>query len=55
MSKHKEALLVQGRPVLEMDMHGTVFLKNGGTFHEFVALLAHYARFVFGTCKTGLR
>jgi hypothetical protein len=52
MSNHKEGILVQGRPVQEMDMHDMVLLKNGGTVHEFVASLAHYLRSVLGTHKT---
>jgi len=54
-SNHKEGLLVQGRPVQEMDMHDIVLLKNGGTVHEFVVSLAHYLRSVLGTYKTGLQ
>lgn len=54
MSNHREGLLVQGRPVQEIDMHDMVLLKNGGTVHEFVASLAHYLRSVLGTYKTGL-
>jgi hypothetical protein len=55
MFNHKEGLLVQGRPVQEMDTHDIVLLKNGGTVHEFVASLAPYLRSVSGTYKTGLQ
>jgi hypothetical protein len=55
MSNHKEGLLVQGRPVQEMNMHDMVLLKNGGTVHEFVASLAYYLSSVLGTYKSGLQ